>query len=164
VLQQGGGIMLAMMPTPFVNMRVAGLPLEAAWAVQGLVSAAAVAAVVWTFARRRDPTLSLALFVTASFLATPYAFNYDMVVFGVVIALLAMREDRTSLDRGLAVAVWALPAGALLLGIVGVPGSSLVLLAFAARLLQRLAREAMDAVEAPPAAGRLNPAASRAAA
>lgn len=164
VLQRADGIMLAMMPTPFVNMRIAGLSLEAAWTVQGVVSAGAAAAVAWTFAERRDPVLSLALFVTASFLATPYAFAYDMVVFGGVIALLTAREDHTPLDQALAVAVWALPAGALLVGIAGIPGSSLVLLAFAARLLQRLARGsaapstlARKGVESRSAEGRLDP-------
>jgi hypothetical protein len=38
--------------------------------------------VVWAFWRRRDPVLSNALLITAAFAATPYAFNYDMFVFG----------------------------------------------------------------------------------
>jgi len=59
-------------------MRIAHLPLDVAWTLQGAASLAAVAAVVWTYWRRRDPVLSVALFVTATFLVTPYAFNYDM--------------------------------------------------------------------------------------
>ena len=42
----------------------------------------AFAAVVWAYWKRRDPALSRALFVTATFLVTPYILNYDMVVFG----------------------------------------------------------------------------------
>jgi hypothetical protein len=122
-----------MMPTVFMNARIAHVPLDVAWALQIAMSLAAVAAVVWTYWRRRDPVLSVALFVTATFLVTPYAFNYDMVVFGWVIALL-----REPLDDRLAMAVWTLPVTAMLLGLFGIPGSAAVLAAFAVRLLWRL--------------------------
>ena len=129
-----------MMPTVFMNARVAHLPIPVAWALQAVMSALAVAAVCWTFWRPRDETLSIALFVTASFLVTPYAFNYDMVVFGWVIALLrdigAVHELGRRGDR-LAMLVWTLPVTTLI-GLAGIPGSSLVLAAFAARLLWRL--------------------------
>jgi hypothetical protein len=58
-------------PTAFMNVRIAGLPLTAAIMVQALLSAAAIASVVWTFWRRRDPVLSNALFFTATFAVTP---------------------------------------------------------------------------------------------
>ena len=81
--------------------------------------------------------LSVALFVTATFLVTPYAFNYDMVVFGWVIALLH-EQGSEPLDDRLAMAVWTLPITAMLLGLFGIPGSAAVLAAFAVRLLWRL--------------------------
>ena len=117
-------------------MRIAHLPLDVAWTLQGAASLAAVAAVVWTYWRRRDPVLSVALFVTATFLVTPYAFNYDMVVFGWVIALLH-EQGGEPLDDWLAMAVWTLPITAMLLGLFGIPGSAAVLAAFAVRLLRR---------------------------
>jgi hypothetical protein len=58
-------------PTAFMNVRIPGLPLTAAIMVQALLSAAAIASVVWTFWRRRDPVLSNALFFTATFAVTP---------------------------------------------------------------------------------------------
>ena len=137
ILAEGQGIFTIMMPTVFMNARIAHLPLDIAWALQGAVSLAAVAAVAWTYWRRRDPVLSVALFVTASFLVTPYAFNYDMVVFGWVIALLRERGGEP-LDDRLALAVWTLPVTAMLLGLFGIPGSAAVLAAFAGRLLWRL--------------------------
>jgi alpha-1,2-mannosyltransferase len=73
------------MPTVFMNARVAGSPLRFAYLLQAIVSLGAFTAVVWTFWTRRDRVLSNALFVTATFVVTPYAFNYDMVVFGWVI-------------------------------------------------------------------------------
>jgi alpha-1,2-mannosyltransferase len=137
ILAEGQGLFTIMMPTVFMNARIAHLPLDVAWALQIAMSLAAVAAVVWTYWRRRDPVLSVALFVTATFLVTPYAFNYDMVVFGWVIALL--REQRGEpLDDRLAMAVWTLPVTAMLLGLFAIPGSVAVLAAFAVRLLWRL--------------------------
>jgi alpha-1,2-mannosyltransferase len=138
ILTAGQGIFTIMMPTVFMNARIAHLPLDIAWALQIATSIAAVAAVAWTYWRRRDPELSTALLVTASFLVTPYAFNYDMVVFGWVIARLRERGG-TPLDDRLALAVWTLPVTAMVMGLFAVPGSALVLVAFAARLLWRLA-------------------------
>jgi hypothetical protein len=140
VLTHGTGIFLPMMPTAFMNARIAGLPLEWAWTLQGGMSAAAIAAVTWTFWRRRDPVLSIALFVTASFLVTPYAFNYDMVVFGWVLAQVRSHEGTAALDDRLAMAVWTLPVTTMLLGLASIPISCLVLVAFAARLVWRMAR------------------------
>ena len=71
--------------------------------------ARALAMVVWTFWRRRDPVLSMALFVTATFLFSPWMLNYDMVVFGFVVALLRQRDDNTPADHRLALVVWTLP-------------------------------------------------------
>ena len=138
VMTQGSGIFLAMMPTAFMNMRTAGLGLGIAWTAQILVSVLAIAAVIWTYVQRRDAELATALLLTASFLVTPYAFNYDMVVFGWLIAKLRDRPDSTLADHRLALAVWTLPISTMLLGVAGIPGSVLVLLAFAARLLWRL--------------------------
>jgi hypothetical protein len=140
VMSYGGGIFPPMMPTAFMNARIAGWSLSVAWTLQGLLSAIAVAMVSWTFWRRRDPVLSTALLVTAAFLATPYAFNYDMVVFGWVLALLRERGGDL-LDHRLGFAVWTLPIVTMLLGLAHIPGSCLVLLAFAARLLWRMKQD-----------------------
>jgi alpha-1,2-mannosyltransferase len=126
------------MPTVFMNARVAGAPLALAFLMQAVVSFMAVVASVWTFWTRRDPVISNALLVTATFLATPYAFNYDMVIFGWVIISLLNRNDNDRWDYGLMLAVWAIPFATVPLGIAGVPISSLPLLAFGARLLWRL--------------------------
>lgn len=140
VLAYGSGIFPSMMPTAFMNARIAGLPLEGAWTLQGLMSCAAIAAVVWTFWRQRDPILSTALFVSASFLVTPYAFNYDMVVFGWVLARLRDHHTTEPMDDRFAMAVWTLPVTTMVLGLALIPASCLVLAAFAARLIWRLAR------------------------
>lgn len=140
LLAYAGGAPLLMMPTAFMNARLAGLPLDWAWAIQSVVSIAAIAAVIWTYKQRRDRTLSIALFVTASFLVTPYAFNFDMVVFGWVLAQLRDHEGTGICDDRLAMTVWTLPVTTMLLGLANVPLSCLALIVFAARLLWRMAR------------------------
>jgi hypothetical protein len=153
VLTHGSGIFPAMMPTAFMNARIAGLPLEWCWAIQAVISAAAVAAVVWTFWKSRDRVLSIALFVTASFLVTPYAFNYDMVVFTFIVMMIRDHEGSTRTDHRLALSTWTLPVTTILLGLANIPVSSLVLVAFAARLIWRLAHK--TAPEKTPATGAL---------
>jgi hypothetical protein len=98
-----------------------------------------VAAVTWTFWRRRDGGLLNALLVTAVFTVTPYAFNYDMVVFGWVIIMLMERSDNEPLDYWLMLAVWAVPFLTVPMGMsLVLPISFLPILAFGIRLFWRL--------------------------
>jgi hypothetical protein len=148
LMTQGGGLLVPMVSSAFVNARLVGLPLDVCWLVQAVTSLTALAMVVWTFWRRRDPALSLALFVTATFLFSPWMLNYDMVVFGFVVALMRQRDDNTLADHRLALAVWTLPVTMLLLGAAHIPIAMIVLPAFAGRLVWRLHR-----LEAPVAVG-----------
>jgi alpha-1,2-mannosyltransferase len=141
LLSYCGGLLVPMMSSVFVGGRILALPLSVDWILQGIASASAFAMVMWTFWRRRDPVLSLALFVTATFLFSPYMFNYDMVVFGWVVALLHERTDNSLFDERLAIAVWALPVAMLLLALARIPAAMIVLSVFAGRLVWRLARE-----------------------
>jgi alpha-1,2-mannosyltransferase len=127
------------MPTAFMNAKVAGLSLAAAIWIQAVVSVVTIIAVIWTFWRRRDPDLSTALFVTATFTVTPYAFNYDMVVFSWVIIRLMDRVDNDAWDYGLLLAVWAVPFLTVPMGISDLlPISFLPVLAFGGKLVWRL--------------------------
>jgi alpha-1,2-mannosyltransferase len=134
------GLLFRMVPSIFYGGRVMGLPLGLAWAVQAVVSAIGLAAVVWAFWRRRDPVLSTALLITAIFLISPYSLSYDMVVLGWVVALVRQREDAEPVDHYLLMAVWALPAVMLLNTELRIPTAALVLSAFAARIVWRLAQ------------------------
>lgn len=128
----------------FVNARLIGLPDNCAWVVQAVVSASVFGAVVWTFWRKRDPVLSQALFVTATFLFSPWIMNYDMVVFGWIVALLRQRENEPVVDQYLSLAVWMLPILMFPLGFAHIPGALLIFSLFAARLLWRLAQGTSD--------------------
>jgi hypothetical protein len=138
--EYGEGTLFLQVPSAFWAARLVGLPLGAAWALQGIVSAAALAAVVWTFWRRRDPVLSNALLVVSIFVFAPYTLNYDMVVFGWVAALLLQRKDNEIVDHYLIIGLWSLAATMMLAGLVHVPLAMPLLVAFAGRLLWRLAR------------------------
>jgi alpha-1,2-mannosyltransferase len=148
--ENGGGLLFAVVPTVFYGLRLLHVPLGLDWAVQGVVSAAALAALVWVYWKRRDPALSLAYFVTATFLVTPYILNYDMVVFGFVVALLRDRADNTMRDHQLLIAVWTLPVTMMFAALVFIPLGPIVLIWFAWRLLQRLAQSESAAAETVP--------------
>lgn len=150
--EHGGGPLFAMVSSVFFGMRLVGLPLGIDWAVQWFASALTLGALAWTYWTRRDPALSLAFFVTATFLFTPYILNYDMVVLGFVVALLLGRADNTTGDRWLLLAVWWLPVTMMLASIGKIPLAPIVLIAFAARLVWRLARN--DGREARPLPGQ----------
>ncbi len=139
VMMHGTGLMLDAMPTPFMNVRLLGLPLTVAWAVQGIVSALSLTAVVWTFWKPRDPLLSTALLLTASLVFTPYAFNYDMPALMIALAQLRDRTDNDRTDIKFILAVWVLPVVMMVVGLFGnITGSALVLIVFGNRLLKRL--------------------------
>lgn len=140
VLKYGSELMPIMMPTPFMNARVMGLPHTVAFYVQLPFTLLAAAAVIWTFMRRRDPVLSRALLVTAGFVATPYVFNYDMVVFGWTVWSLRERFAAPN-DARLLLLVWTLPVTVMMLGLAHLPGSALVLPALLLRLVWMLKRQ-----------------------
>jgi hypothetical protein len=154
------GFFMPMMPTVFMNLRLAGYPIDVAYAVQAVVSAAVIAAVIWTFMRRRDPVLANAVLVTATVAVLPFAFNYDFVMFGWVLAKLVDRADNDAWDYGLMFAIWTLPVTTAFLGFAGLPISSLVPFAFGARLVWKLYRTGQVEHSSPrpsPAAGLATP-------
>ncbi|HZS62919.1 MAG TPA: glycosyltransferase family 87 protein [Xanthobacteraceae bacterium] len=150
LLQNGDGLLSLTVSSVFFAARLVGLPLDLGWNLQAVVSFVALAAVIWTYLQKRDPLLSFALLVTAIFLASPYLFNYDMVVLSFVVALMRQRGGNSLLDHILGLLVWTLPVSMMLLAVIHIPLAPIVLLAFGGRLLWRLAHEAED--RAAPAA------------
>lgn len=142
------------MPTAFMNAIVAGLPVSAAGWLQSLTLLVTVAAVIWTFSRRRDPELSLALLVVATFTATPYAFNYDMVLFSTLIVRLMHRTDNDRWDYLLMAALWATPFP---LGSLEIPLSFPLIFAFGCRLVWRMWTAGQTASNPPFTASLVQP-------
>ncbi|WP_407187282.1 glycosyltransferase family 87 protein [Bradyrhizobium centrosematis] len=139
LLEVAGAMRWPIVASALINARLAGASADLAWVVQGVASAFAVGAVVWTFWRKRDPVLSMALFVTATFLFSPWIMNYDMVVFGWIVGLLHQRDNETFADQALSLALWMLPILMFPFGFAQIPIAGLILPLFAARLLWRLA-------------------------
>ena len=154
----GDGLLFAVVSSVFYGARLVHLPLSIAWALQGIVAVLALAGLVWAYWKRRDPALSLAYFVTATFLVTPYILNYDMVVFGFVVALLRDRADNTMRDHWLLLALWTLPVTMMFAGAVWIPLAPVVLIMCACWLLRRLAQADRSEVRALP--GQATPAAA----
>ncbi|MGA8611613.1 MAG: glycosyltransferase family 87 protein [Xanthobacteraceae bacterium] len=138
--EHAGGVLFTSVSSIYFGARLIHLPPGVDWALQGITSALALAAVVWTYWRRRDPILSLALFVTATFLFTPYILNYDMAVLAFVIALMRGSDGNTVADHWLMIAVWTLPVTMMIAAAGFVPLAPIILIAFACRLVWRLAQ------------------------
>jgi len=147
----GGGLLFEMVSSVYFGARLINLPESVGWVMQGIVAALAFAALVWTYWKRRDWALSLAFLVTATFLVTPYILNYDMVVFGFVVALLRDRADNSKADHYLLIAVWTLPVTMMMAAAAWIPLAPIVLIAFACRLIWRLAQSERCEVPLVPA-------------
>ena len=108
MLKQGHGPFQWMMPSAYMAARVLGLGSSWSMAVQVPFSLLA-AAVVWR-AWRRGGRLDVqaAVLMMATFVASPQAFNYDLIPASAA-AVLLWRRDRGAVGRGLALAVWASP-------------------------------------------------------
>jgi hypothetical protein len=152
-LEKNGGLTLLQMPSAFMAGRLIGLPIRIDWAIQMVISVLALAAVVWTFWRPRDQILSTALLLTAIFLFSPYALNYDFVVLAWVAALVRQRPDNNRFDHALILALWTLPVTMMIVGLAKIPLGFLVLAGFGARILQRLAQSEASGAPACTAGG-----------
>ena len=113
ILETGTGLFTEMMPTPFMAARLSGLGTMAGYVLNGITALVSVLIVAWIYRQTsisRD--LKVAIFATATFLASPYAFNYDMTILSAgLIGLLAFQSsERLRHGELLAiVAAWVLP-------------------------------------------------------
>jgi hypothetical protein len=82
----------------YALLRTLGAPAVAAFLAQ-LIMAATAAAAVWTAGRRLPETSALGLTTMAALLFSPYAYDYDLPVLGVGLALLASELERCASAR-----------------------------------------------------------------
>jgi hypothetical protein len=97
--------------SPFAAMRMWGAGLAAAYAVQALATAGAVASVLF-LALRDNARLRNAAVAAAALIATPYVLDYDFVILGLGIAFLWLDGEVKGFlpwDRSLLALVWAAP-------------------------------------------------------
>jgi len=144
ILETGTGLFTEMMPTPFMAARLSGLGTTAGYVLNGMTALVSVLIVAWAYRQAgigRD--LRVAIFAIATFLTSPYAFNYDMTILSAgLIGLLAYQlSERLRHGELLAiVAAWVLPiallSGTSMIGIY-LPIGPFVLVAMLAFLVLR---------------------------
>lgn len=108
-----GALPWAKNPSTFAAARLLGVPVEAAYAIHGAVAVAAVIAVWVVWRRKATPQLKGAMLMTATFLATPYAFDYDLVWLAFPIAwcaLAGLTDGWRRWEREVLLTLFLLPA------------------------------------------------------
>jgi len=108
MLSQGRGPFMWMMPSAFMAARVLGVRSDWALAIQAPFSLFAVWLVWRAYRSDADSTLKAAILITATFVASPQAFNYDLIP-AAAGALVLWRRDDSGFARGLCLLLWALP-------------------------------------------------------
>ncbi|HUO94039.1 MAG TPA: glycosyltransferase family 87 protein [Rhizomicrobium sp.] len=120
-------------------MRMAGAPAVAAWAMQGLVSAAVAFATAFCWRSRNTAfELKAALLVVAVLLATPYILYYDVPVLAVACAFLFRQRRFDRFELSLLTAAAPLLFSPMLPGFTYVPGALLASLSVGLITVRRL--------------------------
>jgi hypothetical protein len=108
-----GLLFLHKMPTMFAATRLLGGPVSLAYALQAAVGLAAAAVTIFVWYRRMGtPELRAALLAVSLILISPYAYDYDLVVLALPIALVAadgLKRGWMPGVRSLLAAVWIAP-------------------------------------------------------
>ena len=112
VLLEDGYAPWSKMPSVFTFLRLLGVPVMGAYLVHAIVAAGAGFAVWHVWRRSSDWQLRGATLMTATFLISPYVFDYDLVWLAFPIAWLALiglREGWLKGEREVLVAAWISP-------------------------------------------------------
>jgi hypothetical protein len=136
-----GAVGFGKMMSPFAALRLLGVPVIAAYVVQGLVAAVpAVLVVLFGWTRGWRPGLA-ALVLAGAPLATPFVLDYDMVLLAFPMLWLVgegLRKEFLSYEKLVLLLTFVAPAFARPLALnLSVPIMPLVLLAFLAIVWRR---------------------------
>jgi len=132
-------------PSVFVMARQLGLASAAAALVQGGAALAAAAAVLWAWGGAAPSSLKGAVLVVANLLASPYLYNYDLVLLILPIAWLGWHGARQGWLPGeklMLLLAWLWPGLIVpLADLLGMQAGPLAVAAFLAVLCRRIAHE-----------------------
>ncbi len=141
-ITEQGLLPLFKMPTAFAAARLLGFETGSAYALQAVISLLAALGVLWTWRTTASLPLRGAMLVVASLLASPYLFDYDLVLLALPLAWLGiegMRTDWLPLERPLLVGIWCLPLFYPSIALAtGLPLAPLLLLALFALIVRRV--------------------------
>jgi hypothetical protein len=88
------------MPTIFAAARLTGFNYHQAILVQGFAAMGVASAVAWVWYRNQPLALRASVLVAGAFLATPYAFEYDLAILGLAFAWLGWQEYQLGHPNG----------------------------------------------------------------
>ena len=117
------------MPSVAVNAGIAGFSPMMMGVIHISAALAAIGFMVWGVRQTSDKFLQYALFLTVSFVATPYLMIYDTVILSWVAIVLVMFYGVSRSDRFFYRAFVLMIPISVLLSISHIPGSALILLA-----------------------------------
>lgn len=151
-----GGVPWEKMPGLFTALRLLGINAATSYVMQAVLAAGVAAATAWIWWKRVPIPLAGAVLVSGSLLVTPYAFDYDLALLAIPIALLAWDGHQRGWlagEREILVAAWLLPVVApAIAAYTSVQIGILCLGALFFVAVRRAALSADDAVRARPAA------------
>lgn len=120
LLQRFQGFYTNMMVSVLACLRLAGLSYASAMAAQAAVAIGAIAGAVWAVRQVGDPCGRAFILVTATLLATPYAFNYDMTALAAVLVwLMVGRLPWREKAAPVYVLAWLSPPAVMMLSLYG---------------------------------------------
>ncbi len=135
MLRHGHGPFQWMMPSAYMSARILHLQMWDALAVQAPFTLLAAGLTAWAWWRRSCPLeLRAAVLMLATFVASPQAFNYDLIPASAAALVLLRRDHRVWLSLPLAILVWSTPVAMMALQWADAPLAPLVLTAALVRL------------------------------
>lgn len=147
ILEEGFGFYVLMSPSAFMSARSLGLDATIGYFVQAPFSLFAAGLVFWAYRFHSDRDLQLQIIIVATFLFSPYIFNYDMtmVSFAVILAYgQIIRSSFRPYEVVLLFLVWFLPHYVTVLSYSMLPIAPLILLSFAVYIARKLSTSLID--------------------
>jgi hypothetical protein len=121
------GAFLLMMPNAFGSLRTLGIQSDLALSFQWVVSGICAGLTLWLLRKETETLRRICIALCATFLISPYGFDYDMGALTVAAAVLAGSRALAG-SATLALAILAsLPAGVRYLGWISMPITPLIL-------------------------------------
>lgn len=142
ILTEWYGVFLRMMPTTFGAMRTLGFSAGTAFVVQCLSAIIALATLAWILRHETDALRRTFAVLCATFLISPYGFNFDMGALAIVaIILVGSRRIREPITLAAVAFVAAVPAAVMNLGRSGLPIAPVLLMAALAAIALEARRD-----------------------
>ncbi|HVV78618.1 MAG TPA: glycosyltransferase family 87 protein [Pseudolabrys sp.] len=142
----------------FAFVRSLGGPLSLAYGAQAVVTLGALAACVWIWRSEAAHRLKGAALLTGALLSSPYMLDYDLIAFGLAIALVVahgLKRGFHPWEKTVLAVAWFSPAiDRAIAGATFIPLGFLMLAAVFLLIVRRVRAEQGAAVPAVPAAAR----------